>query len=370
MSLKGTYPPRRYLLEAHDEAVVRWAKVSIDGLDARPLSGRVFHSTFLVGGGTDRVGSDGQGGEGGGAQPSGDGEAASDERRGVPPALFVAGANKTITTDQHELLVFGGQQLGLTNGYLDSWFGRLTIVRFDSSSESPADSPTELLTPPGHLPQVAMPSSPPTAPDAIEPANEALAGTCDRGGGGAVVNVGDGGDNMAQPLAHDAQSSSQNIVSCTIEWRPGVRSRDGSDQPGLSRPGQRRGHTTYAVGRRLLCFGGAIPPSPPPGGTVSTSCVEPGPPYLLPPPPTASSMGPGPQHLAESTVFALNGGTHWSEHRPCGEAPQPRRGHGLKLHGGSLLVSGGFDSNGARLDDRIGYRLKFIGGALETEGAT
>lgn len=97
--------------------------MAVDGLEARSLPGRVFHSTFIIGGGGANGGSFDAPSAPAPAVP-----AAEAAGPGIDAAVRVAGGGgreaslcaDDVSPDVHEavydLLVFGGQQLGLTNG--------------------------------------------------------------------------------------------------------------------------------------------------------------------------------------------------------------------------------------------------------------
>ena len=239
----------------------RWSKVVVDsGPDPFPFTGeknrteqppgRFFHSCYAEG---------------------------TSEHSHGPPSV--------------DLVIFGGQQLQVTLGYLDSWMAH---VSFSGGAHAGGDQ---------------------TAPEVQE--QEAS------------------GSGVWKVRWRNLQLRSAS-VSSEVELATGVSS-EGSSQAMSSSRMQRRGHSSFAVGKQLLVFGGA-----------EAARVN------------SDDSDRAPWRLCAADVMILESGRRWRQAKVDDQSdapPAPRKGHSTKLVGGAMLISGGYDETGGRHDDKKGHEL-------------
>jgi hypothetical protein len=235
------------------------------------------------------------------------------------------------------VVVFGGQQYGLTLGYTDAVEGWL--VRPSSPSSTPA--PTAKA-------EVAQVKPATAAGETWEvtwvPQREHI-GEAARGLEGLM----------------EARRECNGVVGGF-----GPRSAvgcDGSVPLASHPPNERRGHCTFQLGRKLLVFGGSDRED---GGSLAEPHVW------------VYDSGGGGQGSAGGPVekgvgggqsvgggeglegsAAQRGAGHWQQPVVRGCPPASRRGFSSRLVNGQLVVSGGYDKDGNRFPDRTGYKLAF-----------
>ncbi len=206
-------------------------------------------------------------------------------------STFCAGTSSfSHSAPTSDLVVFGGQQLSSTLGCMDAWLARVS---------------------------------------------------CDADAPDASGAEGDGGeDNDGE------RGASSSWGEWAVEWQAlSKQQRRGGAAAGAEAwPAQRRGHTTFAIGRKLIVFGGAAPYVPGGGGGEGGSGRHAG-------------RLPGEWELCPPVVSVLDQGRRWFEAAAEGEPPRRRRGHSTRLVGGLIVISGGYDEGSAQITDKKGHEL-------------
>ena len=125
-------------------------------------------------------------------------------------------------------------------------------------------------------------------------------------------------------------------VSSEVQLATSV-SPEGPSQAMSSSRMQRRGHSSFAVGKQLLVFGGAEAARA-----------------------NSDNSDRVPWRLCAADVMILENGRRWRQVKVDDQSdapPVPRKGHSTKLVGGAVLISGGYDETGGRHDDKKGHEL-------------